>query len=199
AYCRQTESGNNILPSSRVLLVSDGEEVGGGEDVAGLARSLGFSIDTLDPGVVDIDPVATGKIVIASVQIPRSVKAGAEMQVIATLRSDGKPVAPQQVSLLEAGQPVASVSVAFAADETEKTVRLSHRPAKSGLAAYQLVLPAVSSDKPYDFTVNVVDDKNQVLVLEDNWRWDLKFLRQVVEDDPSFSFTAFLSRSGGGG
>ena len=199
AHVRQAESGNTILPSSRVLLVSDGDEVGGGEDVVSVARSLGVSIDTLAPDAVDGDAVATGKIVIASVQSPRSVKVGSEMQVVATLRSDGKAIAPQPLSLLEAGKSVASERVAFAAGEFEKTVRLFHRPAKTGLGSYQLALPAESSAKPYDFTVNVVDDKNQVLVLEDNWRWELKFLRQVVEDDPSFSFTAFLSRSGGGG
>jgi hypothetical protein len=33
-------------------------------------------------------------------------------------------------------------------------------------------------------------------MLEDTWRWDFKFLRRILEDDPSFSFTAFLARGG---
>jgi hypothetical protein len=36
-----------------------------------------------------------------------------------------------------------------------------------------------------------------VLVLEDAWRWETRFLRRVLEDDPSFSFTLFLSRGPG--
>jgi hypothetical protein len=37
-------------------------------------------------------------------------------------------------------------------------------------------------------------DRSEVLVLEDTWRWGFKFLRRVLEDDPSFTMTAFLPR-----
>src|SRR5262249_24350937 len=42
-----------------------------------------------------------------------------------------------------------------------------------------------------------VDGKHEVLVLEDSWRWEFKFLRRVLEEDPSYRFTALLSRGGG--
>jgi hypothetical protein len=43
-------------------------------------------------------------------------------------------------------------------------------------------------------TLQVVDDKFEVLILEDTWRWEYKFLHRLFEDDPSFRFTALLAR-----
>jgi len=45
-------------------------------------------------------------------------------------------------------------------------------------------------------TVEVVAERYEVLLLEDSWRWEFKYLRRVLEDDPSFNFTGFLSRGG---
>ena len=42
--------------------------------------------------------------------------------------------------------------------------------------------------------MQVVEGKHEVLVLEDTWRWEFKFLRRVLEEDPSFRFTALLAR-----
>ena len=43
----------------------------------------------------------------------------------------------------------------------------------------------------------MLDARYDVLVLEDTWRWEFKYLRRVFEDDPSFSFTALLARGNG--
>src|SRR6185436_7264640 len=37
----------------------------------------------------------------------------------------------------------------------------------------------------------------EVLVLEDRWRWEFKYFKRVLEDDPSFSLTAMLARGDG--
>ncbi len=45
--------------------------------------------------------------------------------------------------------------------------------------------------------MQVLDGRSEVLVIEDTWRWEFKFLRRVLEEDPSFRFTALLARGGG--
>src|SRR6185503_17282301 len=49
--------------------------------------------------------------------------------------------------------------------------------------------------KRYAVSVQVLSDRHEILLLEDAWRWSFKFLRRILEDDPSFSMTAMLTRS----
>lgn len=215
AYRRQGDSDASPAAAAppRVLLVSDGDDLGR-EDVVQAAQKLGVVIDTLalDAGVGPPVAPAGRKIAIAAVQSPRSVKLGSETQIAVTLRAEGGGVGAgegaggggpaRQVLLVEDGETLASQAVTFAPGQSEQVVRLSHRPNRVGLRKYELRLadePAASASAPYAFSVGVVDDKHQVLLLEDSWRWEVKFLRRVIEDDPSFSFTALLPRGAGGG
>src|SRR5262249_18633792 len=85
------------------------------------------------------------------------------------------------------------------AGRTEQQVRVAHRPTAAGLKRYEFHLAA--RDAPplpaYPLSVQVLDGKHEVLVLEDSWRWEFKFLRRLLEDDPSFPYTALLARTGG--
>ena len=72
-----------------------------------------------------------------------------------------------------------------------------YRPGEVGLRQYELRLRGgvtAAADAPYKLSIRVVDKTKEVLILEDTWRWEFKFLRHILEDDPSFSFTAFLAR-----
>jgi len=88
---------------------------------------------------------------------------------------------------------------------------VAFRPEESGLREYTVSVPdagveggssggekggaAVQADFPVQrFSVQVSGTRNEVLFLEDAWRWEFKFLRRIFEDDPSFTLTAFLSR-----
>ena len=62
---------------------------------------------------------------------------------------------------------------------------------------FQVTVPGQDSGASYPLSVQVIDGKHEVLVLEDTWRWEFKFLRRVLEEDPSFRFTGLLSRGGG--
>lgn len=204
AYQRQAGGAAAATGPPRVLLVSDGDDLGR-EDVIAAAGRLGVAVDTLalDDRDAPAAPGRAGKVGIASVQGPRSVKLGSETQIAVTLRADGAAAAAggaRQVLLTEGGETLVTESVTFAPGESEKVVRLAHRPSKAGLRHYELRLAdEPAGGKPYAFAVAVADEKHQVLLLEDAWRWEVKFLRRVIEDDPSFSFTALLPRGAGRG
>jgi hypothetical protein len=200
-YQRQAEgvSATGAGAPARALLISDGNDLGS-DDVVDAARRLGVAIDTLAPGTSGTNRVANN-VVIASVQSPRRVLLGSEAKLVVTLRADGTPPGVVNVDLLDAGKPVLSQEVTFAPGQTEKQVLLTDRPVEVGLQSYEVRLsgagaPATGA-KPYKLSVGVVDTRAEVLLIEESWRWSFKFLRRVLEDDPSFSMTAMLSRGSG--
>jgi hypothetical protein len=86
------------------------------------------------------------------------------------------------------------VEATLKAGHTEERIRFPHRPSETGLKRYEF---RVGDSPMFPLSVQVVDGKHEVLVLEDTWRWEFKFLRRVLEEDPSFRFTALLSRGSG--
>lgn len=186
--------------SARAVLISDGNDLGT-DDVVEAARRLGVVIDTLAPSASAAGRAAN-RVVIAAVQSPRRVLLGSEAKFVVTLRADGTPSGPVNVELFDPGRPVLTQEAIFKQGETEKQVVITDRPTEVGLRPYELRLTgaaALTADaaKPYKLSVGVLDAKTEVLVIEETWRWAFKFLRQVLEDDPSFSMTAMLSRGPG--
>lgn len=181
----------------RVLLVSDGNDLGAG-DVVETAHRLGIVVDTFGPATRDVLPEANVRI--TDVQCARRVLLGSETHFRISLRSSslaspprGEVPRPVTLTLSEDGKPVWSHEVTFKAGVTEQRIPAAVRPTSVGVKRYEF---RVGDSRPHALSVRVVDAKNEVLVLEDAWRWDFKFLRRVFEDDPSFRFTAILSRGG---
>jgi hypothetical protein len=199
-YAESLTTAANVLRASgvgpeRVLLVSDGNDLGTADPVAA-AQKLGLTIDTLAPGAAPPTPAAAD-VVIADVQCARRILLGSETHFRVGLRAaNNRGPAPLTLQLLENGTAVATQAVAFRPGVSELQVPLAHRPATVGTKHYEVRLDGAPAADPYRLTVQVMDAKNEVLILEDTWRWDFKYLRRVFEDDPSFRFTAFLSRGG---
>lgn len=179
----------------RVILVSDGLDQGGA-DVVEVARRLGVRVDVLAPRAKS--STGAGAIEIADVQGARRILLGSETHFRVTLRG-GKPAtqdAKISLQLSEDGKRLVELPVAWKAGQLEQSVTLAHRPNVSGTRTFQFQI-ANASSKPVNFPVQVVDGKFEILVLEDTWRWDYKFMHRLFEDDPSFRFTALLARGGG--
>jgi hypothetical protein len=177
----------------RILFVSDGNDLGKNDPVEA-ARALGTTIDTLAP-TSDKRPedAATA---IADVQCARRVLLGSETHFRVTLsRTD--PVKDQTLRLRldEDGKKVWEQDVLLKAGQSEQTVTLAHRPGTKGTKQYDFQLGPAA--KPFPVSVQVVDSKYEVLILEDTWRWEFKYLKRLFEDDPSFRFTALLPRGRG--
>ena len=194
--------GSSAAPS-RAFIVSDGQHRNS-SDVVAVAKELGLSLDVLAPTKSpDQAPSTAAEIVL--VQAAQRVLIGSETAFQATVRphqvqdrlslvveEDGQEIKRRELTGLMAGQ--------------DQFVMVTHRPKEVGLKRYRFQLMKgtaegghpTTSDTPVDqaYAVNVqaVDDRHDVLILEDSWRWEFKYLRRVLEDDPSFSLTALLSR-----
>ncbi len=178
---------------SRALIVSDGQHRSSA-DVVATAIELGLSLDVLAPTKAPDQPATTAaKIVL--VQAAQRVLIGSETAFQVTVRphqvldrltlvveEDGQEIQRRELTGLIAGQ--------------DQFAMITHRPKEAGLKRYrfQLMQGEMPVDQAYAVNVQAVDDRHDVLILEDSWRWEFKYLRRVLEDDPSFSLTALLSR-----
>jgi hypothetical protein len=195
SYPRPSASG--VAPAGataeRVLLVSDGRDRGRA-DVVEAARRLGVAIDVIAPGSPEAErPPAP--VTVADVQGARRVLLGSETHFLVTVRSE-RAVADRKVTvrMSEGGKELEAAEVVLRAGRTEERVRLAHRPAETGPRRYEF---RADESPVFPLSVQVIDGKHEVLVLDDTWRWEFKFLRRVLEEDPSFRFTALLARGGG--
>lgn len=190
----QVANGNHSRSgtSSCVLLVSDGRDHGE-KDLVDAARERNLTVYALAAGA---DSPSSASLNITDVQCASRVLLGSECRFLVTLRDDARKGASGKLQLVEDGKDVASREIVLPPGKDELRVLLSHRPREAGLKKYELRADAagIASGAPYAVTVQIVDHKHEVLVLEDTWRWEFKYLRRVFEDDPSFTFTAFLAR-----
>ncbi len=188
-------------PPARVLLVTDGNDMGG-EDPVEAARRLGPVVDVLAPHGGGVATNVAPGIEMVAAQTPGRVLLGSDSRVSVTLRRRGDAATRWALTLIEEDEPILRQELRFEADQVERRVTLAHRPTRAGLRRYALkVEPENAADAqaapPYAFTVRVDPDSREVLVLDDHWRWEFKFLRRVLESDPHFNFTGFLARRPG--
>ena len=188
--------------ATHVLLVTDGHDRGA-DSVVDMATELGVTLHTLavaDPKT----PGPSTPVVVIGVQSPPRVLFGSQCRFRVSLRRAGTGFAQEvALELHEEGARVQRQNVAFAADQREREIELAHRPTAVGDRRYSVRACATDESTPcatatsHEMSVQVRGRPHQVMVLEDTWRWEFRFLRRIFEDDPSFSFTAFLSRGSG--
>lgn len=204
AYQRLRETGRGRADSerSRLLLISDGHDDGQGDPVQ-TARRLGVTVYPMPPR--DLTPVPPNPGVgISNFQSAPNVLLGSQARFSAKLRSIGEiDAGPVELALQTGGETVRTRRVHIQPGSDEEHVELTHQPPSAGRHDYSLVArpvedgPAFEPHAPSSLTVNVLPRGHQVLMLEDRWRWDFRFLRRTMEDDPHFALTAFISRRPG--
>jgi len=199
---RMTDSGDEAAATPDVLLMSDGNHLGGG-DVVARARQLGVRVSTLAPADPAAHPAADDRIELTSLQAPPRVLAGSVCRFVAAATRTGSEPATAELILAEDGKTISRRTLTFAAGQREMNAELFHRPSELGTRRYRLSLVAASKDKtaplgkPLELPIQVLGRGVNVLAIEDSIRWEFKFFKRILEDDPNFALTSFLSRGQG--
>ncbi len=183
--------------ATRLLLVSDGNDLGGADPVEA-ARELGLIVDVL--AIPDGAPAENPVVAIQDVQTARRVLAGSEthFRLILGISQPAARARPFTIEVAEDGRKILEQKRQWQAGQAEQTVALAHRPAGTGFKQYAFTITeGGQTSKAVEVGVQVVDRKFEILVLEDTWRWDYKFLQRLFEDDPSFRFSALVARGKG--
>lgn len=191
-------------PPHRILLLSKGNDHGTIDPVE-VAKKLGTPIDVLfldeliPDGVQQETP--SNEVRISEVQAAARVLIGSDTVFRVVLSSKSPEIKDRTLHLTvsEDKKTILEQPIIFKGGRVEQTVEFSAKPNSVGLKNYlfQLNSDNPSSSKPYPLLVQVLDNKFEVLILEDRWRWDYKYLHRLFEDDPSFRFSALLNRGAG--
>lgn len=181
---------------ARVLLVSDGHDQSA-IDPAEIARRFQLKVDVLPAASASGE--APTQINIANVQGAHRVLLGSDTQVrVRVERSSLDASGPAQLIVHEGGHELLRRAVKFPRGAHEVMIDVVHRPATSGAHVYEFqITGGHAASTKYRHPIHVVDAKHEILVLEDTWRWEFRYLQRVLEEDPSFRFTAFLARGEG--
>jgi hypothetical protein len=177
------------------LLVSDGHDRSF-IDPAEVARRHQVIIDVL-PVAPAAETDKTPRVSIAEVQGAQRVLLGSDTHVRVRLsRSGGLGAVDLQLIVRDENRELLRRDVQFEVGQHEAVVEVLHRPDAAGSKRYEFQI-AGSASPPYRHHVYVADAKHEVFILEDTWRWEYRYLHRLLEDDPSFRFSAFLARGRG--
>lgn len=186
----------------RVLLLSDGNHRGRGDPQTAAAR-LGVAVDFLAP--VCVAPASVPYMEITGVQHSPRLLLGSDLRMQVTVRQQGSAGLPAEIVLSDGDQAVVSQPLKFTQEREEQQFMLQFRPERAGLQRYDLRLEggspgaaaAAGSVTGRVVTVRVESEFHDILMIEPEWRWSFRHLRRVIEGDPGFAYSAFLSRGPG--
>ncbi len=189
------------LPLGAVVVVTDGADnasSGDGADRAALAElkarrvplhAVGvgrehFDRDLQVNDVVVSSSMPAGGIASASVAVHQEGYAG--KTVTLEVRENGKLIQTRPISF---DQPAQSV-----------TARVNFTPRSQGVKEYTFSLPvegdeAVRQNNSQSRVIVVEDRKSKLLYVEGEPRWEYKFIRRSVADDPALQLTTLLRTS----
>jgi hypothetical protein len=180
-----------------LVLVSDGVDNTGREDTAGLAEagtpiySIGFPSDS-EASRLDLE--------IGEPQAPPRVMVNNEIKVMVPVAKSSGPQTTATVTAKRGGEEFARQEVILPEGAVEQLVPVTFTPGEAGSFVYTA---SVSSDigeqllanNSRHFPLQVDADAIGVLYLEGFLRYEYKYLKNRLEDDPDVSLVSVVRRA----
>jgi hypothetical protein len=186
-------------PLAGVVLLSDGADNSGRTDFRDLNDSpvpifaAGFPLE-VDTSVLDL--------AVKKPQAPQRVMVNNDVNVDVPVTKTG-PATKAVVSLKRSGEVVASKEIDFTAGEQAQTVSLKFKPTQAGSFVYTAAVATPEGaelkeqlliNNAVTFPLQVDGEPIRVLYLEGAMRYEFKFLKARLEDDPDVNLASVLRR-----
>lgn len=182
-----------------VVLVSDGAW-NIGRDPAEVARRLGQQhIPVYVIGLGDPDPPKD--VAVLEVRAPKGTLLGDEVVVSARVAATGMGAVPVPVELVVGGKSIETRSVPTLPSGQPVTVNFTYVPESPGRVTFEVRIArqegeANDANNSASASVDVAERKINVLMADSESRWEFRFIRNVLERDPSVNLKMFLLRPG---
>ncbi len=192
-----------VQPLREVLVLGDGHDTGR-ESLTALLREQGLTFHAYVPE--DVFTEEKGSVGIRSVQSSRRVALQSYVPFVVRLSRQPGPVEQGKVYLYLGNEELSSVDLLFEPGQTDVSVSMLHRPNRVGVHSYVVSLLSPEEraklleeganlvGREYSIGIDVVDHQLEVLLWEGSSRWSFRFLRRLLEDDPTFAFSGLVGR-----
>ncbi|MCU1294426.1 MAG: hypothetical protein JWP08_3276 [Bryobacterales bacterium] len=194
AGLRQLADEAATLPVGSVILLSDGADNSGGigsETMAELRRrrlpvnTVGFGRETL---AHDVE--------ISEVELPSSALANSRLQAAVRIRQNGFDGKRATMVVTSGGNVVASRDVTLV-DGGQQLENIEFDAGKSGVKDVEVKIQPLpgeenTANNRVTRVLSVDGTKRRILYVEGEPRWEYKFLRRAVEDDPALEVVSML-------
>ncbi len=187
--------GFAALPVGAVVLLSDGADNAGGIDAAAMAairqrripvQTVGFGKETIEDDVE-----------LAGVDLPAKVMAGSRVEAVAAIRQAGFEGRRARLTVRGNGRVLASRDITLDGEGKTQTERVPFNAGPAGMANIEVGVEPLEGERNRDNNkvtraIPVDGTKRRILYVEGEPRWEFKFLRRAVEDDPNLQIVSML-------
>lgn len=181
------------VPLSGVVILSDGADASG-EDIAKLAfrmRDRKVPVHTVGIG----SPEGIKDIEVLKVDAPRTAEEDFPVEIWATIRRKGYGPREVTLRLRDENRVVKTFNVNLNKERPTRRVKIKFIPRNPGTQKYVVEIPAetdeaVPQNNTKKFLLKVAPSKRvKILYVEGIARWEFKFIRRALENDPHIQLT----------
>jgi uncharacterized membrane protein len=183
-------------PLAGVVLISDGMDNTGRQDFSDLAalrvpvHGVGFSAQ-VDAGGLDL--------AVRRVKAPERAMIHNEIKVDVLVAKTGGPATGATVTVKRGPDTFATQKIDFEAGNSEKLVSLKVRPTQAGSFVFTAAVESDAGEKNLannaaHFPLQVDGEPIKVLYIEGFLRYEYKFLKDRLEDDPDVRLLSVVRR-----
>jgi len=178
----------SAVPLAGLVLVTDGAD--------NASASLAETTLELKAAGVPIHVVAVGRehlerdLEIRRIELPRTALRGSTVPVDVEIGHTGVGSETVEVQVLDGGRIVGTRRVSLPDDDGATTVRVHFTAADAGPRQLRIAVPnltgeAIAENNAVEALLEVPDRRERILYFEGEPRWEVKFLRRAIEDDPN--------------
>jgi uncharacterized membrane protein len=191
---RQLADEAGTLPIGAVVLLSDGADNTGGVDIETLSeiRRRHLPVNTIGFGREAI----AHDIELDGFDLPAKALADSRLQAQVTIRQNGFGGSRAKLVLTGGGAVLASRDIVLT-NGSEQVETVEFNAGKVGVKTIQARLDPLRGEENADNNqltrvLSVDNTQRRILYIEGEPRWEYKFLRRAVEDDPALQVVSML-------
>jgi hypothetical protein len=200
-FDRLTALSNAEGPLAGIIVLTDGRETAGGDlsAAAEQARARGVHVDVIGIG----SPAMPRDVAVTALSAPARAIKGLPVRMEAFVRSQGYAGREVTVVLTAADKSTGRTAevlrrvVTLAGDGRRQSVDLTHTPADAGDFTYAARIEPLEGEFRTDNNAAstelvVAAEKIGVLIVAGGPSYDYRFLKSLIERDPTFAVSAYL-------
>jgi uncharacterized membrane protein len=194
AGLRQLADEAATLPIGSVVLLTDGADNSGGIDLATLneLRRRRLPVNTIGFGREQI----SHDVEMSRFDVPAKALVNARVEATVVIRQNAFEGRRVNLAVTADGRPVATRQIALA-DQPEQTEAIEFNAGKAGVRRLEARIDPLPGESNVEnnrqaSVLSVDGAKRRILYVEGEPRWEYKFLRRAVEDDPVIQVVSML-------